>query len=222
MIVTLHVSVWVEMKIFSIIQQKKASRSTWACELKFVTISRTNVWAGHAPRERVSWNNDGEEVKARFVKGHAPRERVSWNDTVGLKRGDNNGHAPRERVSWNAWYVMQIQEWQVTLHVSVWVEMNIIPLKTIPWQSHAPRERVSWNQNLYQCKAIYVVTLHVSVWVEISFSFIWLTPVLVTLHVSVWVEIPEAIGAIAAQLTSRSTWACELKWQVCKRASEVV
>ena len=36
------------------------------------------------------------------IKGHAPRERVSWNE-ADLKR---NGykircHAPRERVSWN-------------------------------------------------------------------------------------------------------------------------
>ena len=56
---------------------------------------------GHAPRERVSWN-DTDTPQGRFMLSHAPRERVSWNDTNGLKRGDNN----------------------VTLHVSVWVEIS--------------------------------------------------------------------------------------------------
>ena len=49
------------------------------------------------------------------------------------------GHAPRERVSWNAWYVMQIRELQVTLHVSVWVE-----IKYILFDEFMTRSRSTW------------------------------------------------------------------------------
>ena len=76
------------------------SRSTWACELKFV--------------RKVNWLH---------ITGHAPRERVSWNPTLPYRRHMR----------------------QVTLHVSVWVE--IIPSRCLClfWSGHAPRERVSWN-----------------------------------------------------------------------------
>ena len=35
---------------------KKASRSTWACELKFPVCPLLSEYSSHAPRERVSWN----------------------------------------------------------------------------------------------------------------------------------------------------------------------
>ena len=57
------------------------------------------------------------------------------------------------------------------------------------------------------------VTLHVSVWVEIPLGY---TPMLshrVTLHVSVWVEITGTNSSNSSK-TSRSTWACELKWSI--------
>ena len=87
--------------------------------------------------------------------------------------------------------LLQLTKLQVTLHVSVWVEMYYRRQRF--WRSvgHAPRKRVSWN--------------------FINFSK-WNTTY-VTLHVSVWVEI-----WIACQfhkvIMSRSTWACELKCYV--------
>ena len=54
------------------------SRSTWACELKFMGENPMNGIIGHAPRERVSWNNN-EFVTFTNLLCHAPRERVSWN-----------------------------------------------------------------------------------------------------------------------------------------------
>ena len=77
----------------------------------------------------------------------------------------------------------------VTLHVSVWVEIDIKQAVYMQMSRHAPRERVSWNNIVLFLRYGSAVTLHVSVWVEIylirrkSFS------ALVTLHVSVWVEI---------------------------------
>ena len=32
------------------------SRSTWACELKWIIPTLVLQWSSHAPRERVSWN----------------------------------------------------------------------------------------------------------------------------------------------------------------------
>ena len=76
------------------------SRSTWACELKLHLFSRT-----------------------KNIFSHAPRERVSWNDTIFKHFYIFISHAPRERVSWNVLMPCQQNKFQVTLHVSVWVEI---------------------------------------------------------------------------------------------------
>ena len=76
------------------------SRSTWACELKYIFNGIDTTAYGHAPRERVSWNNPSIN-DIRNYQSHAPRERVSWNDDKTNKKNCNN----------------------VTLHVSVWVEI---------------------------------------------------------------------------------------------------
>ena len=124
----------------------------------------------------------------------------------------SKGHAPRERVSWNLTNLIVLSMIQVTLHVSVWVEILVI--------------RTS-------CKTA-VVTLHVSVWVEILGGITYGKIHRVTLHVSVWVEILIA-GTLSFGIAShaprervswnileekeknssagsRSTWACELKF----------
>ena len=77
------------------------SRSTWACELKWIIPTLVLQWSSHAPRERVSWNNE-------------------WSYDF---RGSGR-HAPRERVSWNAEKYTEFAEEVVTLHVSVWVEIH--------------------------------------------------------------------------------------------------
>ena len=83
----------------------------------------------HAPRERVSWNFQMLLVFFPF-RSHAPRERVSWNCKVKLKLIVLSGHAPRERVSWNVSNHYLLSNLLVTLHVSVWVEMQIFTIQS--------------------------------------------------------------------------------------------
>ena len=316
--VTLHVSVWVEIISVPVIAAVYRSRSTWACELKYLRRGTKNpirshaprervswnfattrhpwtygwsrsTWAcelkcdigyiatdigGHAPRERVSWNTLSNDI-LKTRTGHAPRERVSWNalefppltahlchaprervswnfrlDTLLLfplpSRSTwacelksalpnhipmNQCHAPRERVSWNNTNISTKHNVNVTLHVSVWVEILSVSYAAkfmksrstwacelkycyttdrTKFSGHAPRERVSWNAQHTKIAPANVVTLHVSVWVEIALSACPVSASMVTLHVSVWVEIIKTTEA-AEFHTSRSTWACELK-----------
>ena len=154
------------------------------------------------------WN---ERHRGRGNRGHAPRERVSWNEILFRLRSIKNRHAPRERVSWNCFCSIkwikcnpsrstwacelkfemkdtEEEETEVTLHVSVWVEIT--------------------EKNFF--KTGTKVTLHVSVWVEISQIMYALLHHYVTLHVSVWVEIVNW-KKVECTARSRSTWACELK-----------
>ena len=187
----------------------------------------------HAPRERVSWNVEKWHSQLR-PEGHAPRERVSWN---AVYRNSHNGqrcHAPRERVSWNA---KNSPFARIVLSSrSTWaceLKLAVHALATSPG-CHAPRERVSWNLfHLKHCP-IWLVTLHVSVWVEMPATLKMLISPGVTLHVSVWVEIKRTItrdlstarhaprervswnpyyrSYLPGRFGSRSTWACELKY----------
>ena len=98
------------------------------------------------------------------------------------------GHAPRERVSWNEMKDTEEQEEEVTLHVSVWVEM-IFPIA-------------------YLKKSL--VTLHVSVWVEIA---VFTNLDKSTMSRSTWAcELKLSLEYNPIEnYSSRSTWACELK-----------
>ena len=96
--VTLHVSVWVEIhRRGQFWGSWKASRSTWACELKLLYL-----------------------YYSTFV----------------------NGHAPRERVSWNCIFFLPLGGMEVTLHVSVWVEMK----------SHTPRGFSMPSRSTWACE----------------------------------------------------------------------
>ena len=191
--VTLHVSVWVEIYIF--VHSGKFWRvtlhvSVWV-EIPQPVKSKSFATC-HAPRERVSWNSSCIARRHRSIR-HAPRERVSWNSRCLMYAALTSrsrstwacelklsslivvhvllSHAPRERVSWNFY---------------------IFSSRGVEW-SHAPRERVSWN-------SVHVPTYRHSQ---------------VTLHVSVWVEIFETRSERAYNM-SRSTWACELKFDSCE------
>ena len=144
------------------IRHAPRERVSW----NFCTVSKICATHRHAPRERVSWNTRHHwwtsnelvtlhvsvwvEIKSadnigHISIGHAPRERVSWNCWQVRWTWFLQGHAPRERVSWNFCFRRRKKRtFQVTLHVSVWVE-------------------------IYKYDASYfndTVTLHVSVWVE--------------------------------------------------------
>ena len=102
--VTLHVSVWVEMKI--------------GYDFRLKNI-------GHAPRERVSWNLK-RQVKPREQCRHAPRERVSWNTLVPHGWIDMS-----VTLHVSVWVEISLLcrcrcLGCVTLHVSVWVEIGRI------------------------------------------------------------------------------------------------
>ena len=233
--VTLHVSVWVEICIVSLIIFYQKSRSTWACELKWnklceVQISATvtlhvSVWVEmkvnffHASlnQSRSTWACELKFVK-NFTKISNTPSRSTWACELKLHLTswilNKPRHAPRERVSWNTRHHWWTDNELVTLHVSVWVE--------IP-------KPISAKYGQY-------VTLHVSVWVEMTTwknlptfsashaprervswnikSVISLSVFAVTLHVSVWVEI-EYYSSAGTRGMSRSTWACELKFTVC-------
>ena len=98
--VTLHVSVWVEIKLSADNEIVVKSRSTWACELKCQSVTI-------------------------FVRQfcHAPRERVSWNFTPTLSR-----YCLIVTLHVSVWVEMKSHKDltatpKVTLHVSVWVEI---------------------------------------------------------------------------------------------------
>ena len=164
---------------------------------------------GHAPRERVSWNSNAHNYYIlRSVTLHvsvwvemfhylANREPLKSRSTWAceLKFGYSLleelylRHAPRERVSWNLECTFHCQKIQVTLHVSVWVEICKEFYKNCKYSSHAPRERVSWNSCF--CCLNWNTSASRSTWAcELKLY-----------GKKEWVEMK----------TSRSTWACELK-----------
>ena len=187
-LVTLHVSVWVEIDIgCDCCNYTSWSRSTWACELKWgfkICCKKEN-------RSRSTWACE-LKYKVHKCRYKQKSSRSTWAcelKFLGLTTGGLKcGHAPRERVSWNIFILVSIYN----LH------------------SHAPRERVSWNCKLADNTNSNAVTLHVSVWVEMLTIPKTTSFAMVTLHVSVWVEMVLSI-CIAFLKVSRSTWACELK-----------
>ena len=170
-IVTLHVSVWVEIiwkniyKSFCI-----TSRSTWACELKCINMFWTQITSpSHAPRERVSWNLD-----CPFFLSAKNESRSTWACELKLRCMPiplaRQSHAPRERVSWNPWS----------------------PAPAPHGLRHAPRERVSWNW-LKHSRLDNIITSR-STWAcELK---LYLPP------------------SVSSTWWSRSTWACELKYDI--------
>ena len=186
-IVTLHMSVWVEMSKWCKEDFDTSSRSTWACELKFLTMPKKttirksrSTWAcelksfcsvkleslsGHAPHERVSWNVERWWYHEQS-KSHAPHERVSWNCCQQEMQFQLPRHAPHERVSWNLSFIIIVHFVPVTLHVSVWVEILCGTWGTV-WDK---RSRSTWA-----CESIFVSTqdLGCTLSAQITASAVW-------------------------------------------------
>ena len=163
------------------------SRSTWACELKFNSKICFIPQISHAPRERVSWNNqDSRGERVAYVTLHVS----VWVEisipliVLGLAKSRSTWACELKFVN-AVFHVLK----SVTLHVSVWVEISSLTPAVWVFQS-----RSTWACELkYGCFRYYnqkqVVTLHVSVWVEIQYS-----------------------SSSFVNAVSRSTWACELKY----------
>ena len=150
--------------------KKIKSRSTWACELKSNTGNARGV--RHVVTLHVSvWVEIFVDViSSSDTAGHAPRERVSWNLIVIKYSCRPFCHAPRERVSWNIRRLWRTNysyasrsTWACELKCFLAAAINAF------WR-HAPRERVSWNENRIINIEKAGVTLHVSVWVEICLT----------------------------------------------------
>ena len=148
--VTLHVSVWVEISSsvrLEMINLVTLHVSVWV-EIWVMSVKRTqdpvtlhvSVW-----------------VEILIPKSILPQHlsRSTW--ACELKCGNIHQnmfsfcHAPRERVSWNFLMILLPFQIFVTLHVSVWVEINKVR------REHSK----------------YPVTLHVSVWVEMTIWSSW-------------------------------------------------
>ena len=87
---------------------------------------------------------DENEVARRSRSTWACELKLSYNTS----RFDGMSHAPRERVSWN-YTAEQVKDFaDVTLHVSVWVEIFKSSYCLFNACGHAPRERVSWNHKV--------------------------------------------------------------------------
>ena len=121
--VTLHVSVWVEICLSEVRITLSLSRSTWACELKFLSTF-TQTFLHYVTLHVSVW----VEMLTRPLKSFYFVVTLHVSVWVEIPK--------RYYKAWSQW---------VTLHVSVWVE--ITPALMILWikSSHAPRERVSWN-----------------------------------------------------------------------------
>ena len=228
--VTLHVSVWVEIywglrgrrnqrsrstwacelkwSVIDLISDIWMSRSTWACELKFLLVITNRTQSCHAPRERVSWNC--WQVRwTWFLQGHAPRERVSWNMIWQSAIPFIKCHAPRERVSWNEKSGYKKGDKTVTLHVSVWVEIEEEMLRVsmgesrstwaceLKWFVRGGMKPKDESRSTWACELKYSCYLRNSYRFchapreRVSwniFYFKWCINLAVTLHVSVWVE----------------------------------
>ena len=105
----------------------------------------------------------------------------------------------------------------VTLHVSVWVEIFETVITLCDAISHAPRERVSWNLEWFHwscdslpSRSTWACELKLSIRAWSAFR-VWSR--------STWAcELKLSLEYNPIEnYSSRSTWACELKWWPSKR-----
>ena len=163
------------------------SRSTWACELKCVTIFRKDMRLCHAPRERVSWNIHLE----------------IWLPKVKTSRSTWACELKYAVYLWWSWQIGSRSTWACELK---YLLNHLHKIRSC----HAPRERVSWNADILSECLNAGVTLHVSVWVEIFRNVFHLAMIMSR---STWACELKLLREkkMPTITTSRSTWACELK-----------
>ena len=122
--VTLHVSVWVEIHHSVLLFYRHTVTLHVSVWVEINGVGKTSI----IDRSRSTW---ACELKCPCGYPHTPLI----------------CHAPRERVSWNSASTRCVTtELHVTLHVSVWVEIELFMC----------------------CLGNGIVTLHVSVWVEMK------------------------------------------------------
>ena len=175
--------------VTNVYQFQWRSRSTWACELKFPVTNSQKF---------ITWSRSTWACELKFQAIHSTllssSSRSTWACELKLKKLCEICillcHAPRERVSWND----KEFEWKPTTSCHA-------PRERVSWNrdhltisdspsGHAPRERVSWNSKNWIFKNI--ATCHAPR-ERVSWNGLWMITCgkrgKVTLHVSVWVEI---------------------------------
>ena len=121
-LVTLHVSVWVEISSLTSAVRIFQSRSTWACELKLQIRHIELILSSHAPRERVSWNCSDDRTENMWVES-----RSTWACELKCQRF--------VLTTWKNW---SRSTWACELKCKIVMLCH-------SFFRHAPRERVSWN-----------------------------------------------------------------------------
>ena len=122
------------------------SRSTWACELKY----EHRVVPQRRIPSRSTWACE-LKFNCSFVKPLAKLSRSTWACELKCFLVISTSCKTTSRSTWACELkcivlVEIIPVFAVTLHVSVWVEIQC-PLKLCDSiYRHAPRERVSWNE----------------------------------------------------------------------------
>ena len=231
-VVTLHVSVWVEIESYRNAIYATQSRSTWACELKLYTveidpetIGSRSTWAcelksalftaSHIALQVTLHVSVWVEIFSLQIHSYCRTSRSTWACELKSRWSASATASMESRSTWACelkwtWSHRLCYAVCVTLHVSVWVEIDV-PLVLRPWDlsrstwacelkfafvgfyKFCHRSRSTWACELKLNSLIspYCVPRSRSTWAcELKFSVILLLSLqMVTLHVSVWVEI---------------------------------
>ena len=187
-VVTLHVSVWVEISIITDLgthQVVTLHVSVWVeilcrvCKVPSETVTlHVSVWVEMC------------HYKCNSCRGWS---RSTWACELKLRKSIIISLRELSRSTWACELKLSCKDLyrSYNLSRSTWAcELKLGRGKhKRKRKGHAPRERVSWNLPNSRGITFTYVTLHVSVWVEM----LWRTSLApisaVTLHVSVWVEI---------------------------------
>ena len=218
------------------------SRSTWACELKYVFISQiavrcyvtlhVSVWVEIVFCQLKPWITAvtlhvSVWVEIYIVKGNGKPLNVTlhvsvWVEILRRREAKKNG---KSRSTWACELKCAYALRSVLFGCHApreRVSWNIYSKgERKPFNSHAPRERVSWNWKYHTYSFFAPVTLHVSVWVEIYNAS---SPLPLAASRSTWACELKFCGIIILcwNRPSRSTWACELKFCEISRLRQVV
>ena len=231
-LVTLHVSVWVEIFGIYISLSKNSSRSTWACELKFADHFIGNFIQSHAPRERVSWNRTVRrhtyvvlrvtlhvsvwvEIWDLTICSHFPQSRSTWACELKWNFVSSAFHKKSSRSTWACELKLNRSHTfrRVDVSRSTWAcELKFRRLDILTSdERHAPRERVSWNSVV--AVGLYVTPRHAPR-ERVSWNYNYSNPLNYGYRHAPRERVSWNVFNIrcdCCNYTSRSTWACELK-----------
>ena len=169
------------------------SRSTWACELKLQALFSPPIIL----QSRSTWACELKCSAMAIVLSFCSRSRSTWACELKYFGHLSTPNWVQSRSTWACELKSMPLSGKRNMQRSrsTWACELKSPLFShcLCYACHAPRERVSWNwEYLRPSPANQRVTLHVSVWVEMACR----------------------LRCRVGWQSSRSTWACELKWSL--------